>query len=623
MSPTLVALHDQAVELRYPPSLAPDIEFLYRDSIADSAAPASRIVIEERAKGRFSIGGDGDPGTLELAREDLPTFVMDAVVQGLIKDLKTAIALHAGAVAYDGRAALIAGPTGSGKSSVVAWLIANGFEYLSDEIALLFADTASILGLPRALVLKPGSADKLMSLPSYQGAKSIPGGEHLMLRPEFVRAGGASKHTCSFVVFPKFVAGSELRVESLSAAQTALRLVGSNLNARNFADGGFRALTSFARQVPAVTLNYGDFDQLRGTADVLMRFVLKGDLDQVSSRRFISLFAPGSPPAETIAIPAPVPPTPVKCEIPAPTPRRAPKKLTIGMASYDDYDGVYFSLQALRLYHPEIVDDVNFLVIDNHPDGPCAGALKALEETGPNYRYVPFETRSGTAAGKNCVFTEADGEFVLCLDSHVFVVPGALKRLVDYLNANPGMEDLLQGPLLYDDLNSISTHFHPAWSGGMYGCWAMDERGQDPDAPPFDIPMQGMGLFCCRRAAWPCFNEQFQGFGGEEGYIHEKFRQRGGRTLCLPFLRWIHRFNRPMGVPYNNSWEDRVRNYVVGFRELGLPTDELEQHYHELLGGDTARPMIDKIKRELDGTKQVRAESRARLRAQTNLLASA
>ena len=156
----------------------------------------------------------------------------------------------------------------------------------------------------------------------------------------------------------------------------------------------------------------------------------------------------------------------------------------------------------------------------------------------------------------------------------------------------------------------------------MYGCWAMDERGQDPDAPPFDIPMQGMGLFCCRRAAWPCFNEQFQGFGGEEGYIHEKFRQRGGRTLCLPFLRWIHRFNRPMGVPYNNSWEDRVRNYVIGFRELGLPTDELEQHYHELLG-DTARPMIDKIKGELDRIKQVRAASRAHLRAQANLLASA
>src|ERR1700675_1402777 len=79
--------------------------------------------------------------------------------------------------------------------------------------------------------------------------------------------------------------------------------------------------------------------------------------------------------------------------IQAPTPRKnANKKLTIGMATYDDYDGVYFSLQALRLYHPEILEETDFVVVDNPPDGPCAEALKALEESTPNYRYVPFNS---------------------------------------------------------------------------------------------------------------------------------------------------------------------------------------------------------------------------------------
>jgi hypothetical protein len=53
-----------------------------------------------------------------------------------------------------------------------------------------------------------------------------------------------------------------------------------------------------------------------------------------------------------------------------------------------------------------------------------------------------------------------------------------------------------------------------------------------------------------------------------------------------------------MGVPYVNRWEDRVRNYMIGFRELGLPTAELEQHFHELLC-DAAGPMLDQIKQEL------------------------
>jgi hypothetical protein len=79
-------------------------------------------------------------------------------------------------------------------------------------------------------------------------------------------------------------------------------------------------------------------------------------------------------------------------------PVRAPKmqaradektsKLTIGMATYDDYDGVYFTLQAIRLYHPEIINDVEFIIIDNNPDGPCAQALKELGNWISNYRYI-------------------------------------------------------------------------------------------------------------------------------------------------------------------------------------------------------------------------------------------
>ncbi|MGO9773406.1 MAG: LicD family protein, partial [Roseiarcus sp.] len=67
-------------------------------------------------------------------------------------------------------------------------------------------------------------------------------------------------------------------------------------------------------------------------------------------------------------------------------------------------------------------------------------------------------------------------------------------------------------------------------------------------------------------------------------YIHEKFRRRGGRALCLPFLRWMHRFNRPLGTPYANQWEDRVRNYLIGFRELGWDTAPVVDHFKTFLG---------------------------------------
>jgi len=269
------------------------------------------------------------------------------------------------------------------------------------------------------------------------------------------------------------------------------------------------------------------------------------------------------------------------------------------MATYDDYDGVYFTVQSLRLHHPEVIADVEFVVVDNNPAGPCAEPLKALANYAPNYHYVAVPGALGTGV-RDFVFRQAAGEFVLCMDCHVLVAPGALSRLLAYFEAHPASDDLLQGPMLLDDLVNVYTHWAPAWRGGMFGTWETDPRGTDIESPPFEIPLQGLGLFACRRAAWPGFNPSFRGFGGEEGYIHEKFRRKGARALCLPFLRWVHRFNRPMGVPYANKWEDRIRNYMIGHAEFGLPTTDLEAHFEEILGADAARSIFDNVKSELE-----------------------
>lgn len=285
--------------------------------------------------------------------------------------------------------------------------------------------------------------------------------------------------------------------------------------------------------------------------------------------------------------------------IPKATAPTEPKFLTIGMATHNDYDGCYFSIQSMRLYHPEVMQDVEILVIDNDPAGPCANALKALENWAPNYRYIPYRSFQGTTV-RDLIFREATGEFVLCMDSHVLLRRGALARLIAYCREHPDSRDLLQGPLVWDDL-SLSTHFDPVWSDGMYGYWGKDERGDDLDGPPFDIGMQGLGVFACRRQAWPGFNPRLAGFGGEEGYIHEKFRRAGGRTLCLPFLRWAHRFERPMGVPYTCNWEDRIRNYLLTYDELGMDAAAVIAHFEGFLGRDQAQEIVQKVEAEMAG----------------------
>ena len=71
--------------------------------------------------------------------------------------------------------------------------------------------------------------------------------------------------------------------------------------------------------------------------------------------------------------------------------------------------------------------------------------------------------------------------------------------IINYYENNPKTDNLLQGPLVYDNLNNVSTHFDPVWRDEMYGIWKTDKRGEDKNAEPFEIPMQGLGVFSCRK----------------------------------------------------------------------------------------------------------------------------
>jgi glycosyltransferase involved in cell wall biosynthesis len=243
------------------------------------------------------------------------------------------------------------------------------------------------------------------------------------------------------------------------------------------------------------------------------------------------------------------------------------KLLTVGMSVFDDFDGTFFTVQALKMYHlQELQDSVEFIVIDNNPESKQGKAVKSFIEGWAKGKYIPYTEKRGTSS-RDEIFKHATGKYTICMDSHVLVEAGGIKALLEYYNNNPDCKDIVTGPLWYDDLKSYSTHFEPVWRDSMYGIWSTNKEAYEK-GEPFDIPMMGLGLFSCRTAAWQGFNKNFKGFGAEEGYIHEKFRRAGGRSICLPKLKWNHRFGRPNGVPYPNYLAERIWNYYVGWLEI-------------------------------------------------------
>lgn len=243
-------------------------------------------------------------------------------------------------------------------------------------------------------------------------------------------------------------------------------------------------------------------------------------------------------------------------------------KLTIGMATYDDYDGVFFSIQSLRMYHPICRDQsVQFVVLDNNPKSSHGHECSNfLTNAVPGSKYIEYNGKP-SSFNKYKIVNYADGEYVLIIDCHVLIENNGIENLLNYFDQNYPCNDLIQGPLWYDDLVNVSTHFDPVWRGDMYGIWASDRQSYDSRLP-FEIPMQGMGLLAFKKSAWRGINQNFVGFGGEEGYIAEKFRSWGGKNICLPSLRWNHRFGRPNGVKYPLILEDRIWNYFIGWMEI-------------------------------------------------------
>ena len=277
-------------------------------------------------------------------------------------------------------------------------------------------------------------------------------------------------------------------------------------------------------------------------------------------------------------------------------------KLTIGMCTYDDYDGVYFTIQSILLFHSEIRDDIFFVVVDGNPDSAHGSACHKLVGSLKNkHGHCGLYVRNTTwqsSASKNFVFEFSKTPYVLCMDCHVMVAPGAIQQLIDFCDKNPTTNDLHHGPLLDDNMIQVADRFNYIWSSNMLGQWAK-EPPKTGSSDPYQIPMSGMGLFTCRKDAWLGFNRHFNGFGAEEGYIHKKFQKAGHKIYLFPWMKWIHRFSRPNGVPIKNKYIDRIRNYFIGWAELGEDPTEIINYFsvaNTIKGQERAGIPVEELK---------------------------
>jgi len=183
--------------------------------------------------------------------------------------------LHAGVLERGGRALILPGMPGSGKSTLSAALAYRGWRFLTDEIGLIDPRSGDLFPLPRVVPLKNRSIPVIRDyLPeAFLGPvfKKTRKGDVAHLRPprESIERQTESAHP-RWVIFPRFVQG--LSVPRLTALEKSLgftRLAQNSFNYRLMAETGFRALTRLIRECDCYSLDYADLDSAIALIDAL------------------------------------------------------------------------------------------------------------------------------------------------------------------------------------------------------------------------------------------------------------------------------------------------------------------------------------------------------------------
>lgn len=208
---------------------------------------------------------DGVQPFTALARNEAFAFLEWGMNWCVTSQCHRWITLHAAVLERGGRAVLLPAPPGSGKSTLCAALMMDGWRLLSDEMVLL--DPQSLLVTPsaRPISLKnrsidlmkdraPGASFGPMAHDTLKGTVCHLAISDVSLEQAHVPAMPA------WVIFPRYQQGAGLSVNPRGKAAALVELFSNCFNHQVHGRAGFRALGRLMDQVECFDFAYDDLE---------------------------------------------------------------------------------------------------------------------------------------------------------------------------------------------------------------------------------------------------------------------------------------------------------------------------------------------------------------------------
>jgi len=213
---------------------------------------------------KFTVSADGDAVFSNFSYDLSLQALMTELISRLVAVCDRGMVLHAAALAWQGNGLILCGKSSSGKSSLAAWLTADGFQYLTDEVIEVPLEGEHVHGLPRSIFLKSGSAfiwQSRLHDAKAPGFLSFQDGS-AWIDPYLFHPGGvANQVKPSVLIFPQYQADAPLQTQKLTTAEALFRLLQALVNARNLPGHGMDAVTRLAQGVIAYSLTYSNIEE--------------------------------------------------------------------------------------------------------------------------------------------------------------------------------------------------------------------------------------------------------------------------------------------------------------------------------------------------------------------------
>lgn len=178
------------------------------------------------------------------------------------------LAIHAAVLEKDGKALIMPAPPGSGKSTLCALLMLQGWRLLSDEMCLIDPLSGRLQPYVRPVSLKNASIDVIQHYyPDVAVLHRTPDTEKgtvAYLRPtdsSWQQANSSAKPY--WIIFPAYQASSEpVAAFTMPKADTLLYLAQNSFNYAVFGADGFNVLCQLVENTQNYRLEYSDTKQM-------------------------------------------------------------------------------------------------------------------------------------------------------------------------------------------------------------------------------------------------------------------------------------------------------------------------------------------------------------------------